>query len=392
MTPIMNDEIFPDYDYASKMAWKTLINAGIKEFPFSLIDLYKTFPRIKLRSYKQYAKELRETYSDNTITAEDIGLMVESNDGATQHLLKSTKYNVLYDSDCSHLSVQRIRFTLAHELGHYVLRHFFNNDSGQFERNGFEIDPDDQKQQAMEQEANRFARELLAPMFLLKKTPNSDNQEISRYLDISPSSAQNIINYFNDHINELHLDENEMYYKYFSNVSLKSRWNKNMPNNHYFPVDETFLFCSNCLHLQESMPNQRVCMLCGSSTLFTVNSDTFFEFHEYYEESASQHLYKIQSHKQYIPDSCPWCNKFIIDPEERICSHCGAPIRNQCVPVKALKSMRSWKDWGKIISEPLEHKHGHLLPFFAKFCPYCGSKTSYSFLSDLREYTTSKTS
>lgn len=42
------------------------------------------------------------------------------------------KYNVLFDSDCSKKPVQRIRFTLAHELGHYVLRHFYDKSTNNF--------------------------------------------------------------------------------------------------------------------------------------------------------------------------------------------------------------------------------------------------------------------
>lgn len=103
------------------------------------------------------------------------------------------KYNVLFDSDCSKKPVQRIRFTLAHELGHYVLRYFYDKSTNNFRRNS----SNDGKNSKFEHEANRFARELLAPVFLVEKFPIYSTKEyIGKCLDISPESASNVISFY----------------------------------------------------------------------------------------------------------------------------------------------------------------------------------------------------
>ena len=76
----------------------------------------------------------------------DIGqfLLRVSQDGFT--LREGRRYIILYN-DAPHIPDARKRFTLAHELGHYVLRHR----------------SDGEKQ---EREANCFARNLLAPYWI----------------------------------------------------------------------------------------------------------------------------------------------------------------------------------------------------------------------------------
>lgn len=71
-----------------------------------------------------------------------------SSDGFT--LRRGTKYIIVYN-DSVFLPESRVRFTLAHELGHVVLQHKMEGD------------------EVEEQEANTFARNLLAPRRLALK-------------------------------------------------------------------------------------------------------------------------------------------------------------------------------------------------------------------------------
>lgn len=379
----MTNEAFTDYDYASKMAWKTLMSLDIQRFPFSLTEVFNKFPRIKLRSYAQYAKELNTENKTNDITPDDVRLMVESDDGATQKLFDGEKYNVLYDGDCSHLSVQRIRFTLAHELGHYVLRHFFNSNTNRFERHSFKEDTNNPNRKAMEKEANRFARELLSPIFMIATVPvHSDAKDISNFFDISPASADNCISYYNSHMNELHLEENSIFANYFSKSSYFIRDNECMPNNHFFPAHKQYFFCRACRALHSKLPYQKCCIFCGAKEMFfIVNATNYLSFHENVEEFAKDMPFVTTSRKDYVPEQCPWCQKFIIDPEERICSNCGSPIRNQCAPVEDLSPSKTWDE---ILNGPLKNRHAQLLPEYAYFCPICGSDTMYTHLGKLR--------
>lgn len=78
------------------------------------------------------------------ITHEELLDLSEHADGFTMR--HNRHYIVVYDDDPS-IPESRRRFTLAHELGHYALRHW-------------------RKTEAEEREADCFARNLLAPRLL----------------------------------------------------------------------------------------------------------------------------------------------------------------------------------------------------------------------------------
>jgi len=82
----------------------------------------------------------------------------------------------------------RQRFSLAHELGHWFLRH----DLPWLERDVTideppELGAENERYQAQESEANEFAGELLAPREMLKAglRTNRDINKLSQYFDMS---------------------------------------------------------------------------------------------------------------------------------------------------------------------------------------------------------------
>ena len=90
-----------------------------------------------------------------------------SGDGFT---IRKGKHHILCYNDSDTLPETRKRFTLAHELGHYVLGH---------RRDG----------EAEEREANCFARNILAPRVLaIKYGLNFDDYPLA--FGISPTAAQ----------------------------------------------------------------------------------------------------------------------------------------------------------------------------------------------------------
>lgn len=78
-------------------------------------------------------------------------------DGYTLFLQEKNKYLICYD--LFEKGYNRSRFTIAHELGHVILKHFIlsNTLNSKCLENYFDYD------------ANSFANELLLPKFLLKK-------------------------------------------------------------------------------------------------------------------------------------------------------------------------------------------------------------------------------
>ncbi|NMB26379.1 MAG: ImmA/IrrE family metallo-endopeptidase [Firmicutes bacterium] len=80
----------------------------------------------------------------------------------------------------------RIRWTLAHEIGHIVLGHVQRYEAycihGGLEPN---------KHRALERQANDFAAELLAPMYIIRRLKLSEPSDLSRVFGLSTEAATN---------------------------------------------------------------------------------------------------------------------------------------------------------------------------------------------------------
>lgn len=81
---------------------------------------------------------------------------------------------------------QRKNFTIAHELGHYLLGHVEDKDYGVLYRQPIA----EQTNKPMEQEANCFAANLLVPEEMLKKYlteyPFANNYQLANIFGVSP--------------------------------------------------------------------------------------------------------------------------------------------------------------------------------------------------------------
>lgn len=82
-------------------------------------------------------------------------------------------------------SPQRKNFTIAHELGHYLLGHVGNKDYDVLYRKPIA----EQTNKPMEQEANCFAANLLVPEYMLKKYlaeyPFANNYQLANIFGVS---------------------------------------------------------------------------------------------------------------------------------------------------------------------------------------------------------------
>ncbi len=81
---------------------------------------------------------------------------------------------IYYDDS---MPIQRVRFTIMHEIGHYILKHYEISDLA-------------------EAEANFFAKFLLAPPILVHLIKPNDYTEIAATFDISHEFAYNAFSYY----------------------------------------------------------------------------------------------------------------------------------------------------------------------------------------------------
>ncbi len=157
--------MYEQYKAARNRAWKILIEAGIDRLPIDLKKLCKTLYATVI----PYSQMGEKTLSDFAATG----------DGFTLALNRKQRLIVVNDAK----SIPRMRFTLAHELGHIALNHTLKP---VVYRNS-EID---NNQKPEEIQASIFARDLLMPACVLAALHVTTVDEIMQICNVSFTSAQ----------------------------------------------------------------------------------------------------------------------------------------------------------------------------------------------------------
>lgn len=161
--------MYYDYTQARDMVWKILIQENVTELPVKISALCKNAG----------AKVL--SYSKKRALLDKLDLLKHSKktDGFT--LSYRGQYIIFYNDVCS---APRIRFTLAHELGHILLGHISPGEVTLINR---EPSPRDNP---LEQAANVFASRLLAPACVLWGLGVTTAKQIMDICDISRTAAE----------------------------------------------------------------------------------------------------------------------------------------------------------------------------------------------------------
>lgn len=156
--------MYSDYTQARNKSWEILIKSGISKLPVSL---------------KAISRYLNVSIIPYSILGNDIfNEKISSGDGFTTSLSDGKKLIFINDKK----NHKRMRFTLAHELGHVALKHKLNPVA----HRNIEFD---KKRTVNEMQANIFARDVLMPACVLAKLNVSTANEISQLCDVSITSA-----------------------------------------------------------------------------------------------------------------------------------------------------------------------------------------------------------
>lgn len=160
---------YNDYKRARDLSWQVLIETGATELPIRVSKICSRYG-IALRNYEAGRPII-----------ELLGLtrQCDLSDGFAVH--SGPQYLVFYNRQQMH---GRIRFTIAHELGHILLGHL---DSGEYTIYNREPDPADAPE---EHAANVFASRLLAPACVLHELGAVTPEQIAEVCDISLTSAR----------------------------------------------------------------------------------------------------------------------------------------------------------------------------------------------------------
>ncbi len=162
---------YPDFHRAVRLAYRTLLHLRINQLPVDIVSIYQRCKNTLIIPYSKagpFADILgfdivNEAPSDMAFT-----YRIEPVEGPIIHLL-------LYNDE-PYQNPARFRFTLAHELGHIVMKHV---KSGYVE----------------EAEANCFAQHLLCPEPLVEalREPPINEWLLSRTFGVSASTARIVL-------------------------------------------------------------------------------------------------------------------------------------------------------------------------------------------------------
>ena len=160
---------YENYKKSRNAAWEILLACRVEALP---VDLNAVLRHLDVRVYAySRARELLEAAGLSEAAKQVSGLT----------FFAGTQPVILYnDAELP----QRIRFTVAHELGHLVLGHV---QPGEHTRQNREPQPGDSP---MEQAANRFAADLLAPACVLWGLDLHRAEEIATACKISIQAAR----------------------------------------------------------------------------------------------------------------------------------------------------------------------------------------------------------
>lgn len=160
---------YDDYKRARDLSWRVLLNTGTRELPVKVSRICRGYG-VTLRSYQVGAPLIRE-----------LGLEAQCDisDGFT--VRSGNRCYVFYNME---QPPGRVRFTIAHELGHVLLGHLGDGEHTVYNRESSSEDAPE------EHTANVFASRLLAPACVLHALGAVTPEQIAAVCDISMAAAR----------------------------------------------------------------------------------------------------------------------------------------------------------------------------------------------------------
>jgi len=303
------------YDYCCQKACRFLEEYNIREYPINAEKIVFD-SGWELTSYFEIMTRFK-------CDREKVIRCLGSADGFTQY--DGYDYSIAYNDDDT--LGNRIRFTLMHEIGHIYLNHLVDFEATKIFRGSLTA----AENKVLENEANAFARNVLAPAYMIKQLKKPTPGEIVRVFGLTPLAAKTRLSFYSTDSN---LNDT---------LHLQDRLKKIFIN---------FYYKHKCTHCKASIIlfEGGYCPMCGNKTL------KWGEGTMVYKENIF-----LDNNSKAI--RCPKCDNEHILAEGEYCHICGTYLVNKC----------DNRDAQGNFDDPC----GHLLSANARFCTMCGSKSTF---------------
>lgn len=329
-------------------------------FPVNILNLIEQFKNVELMTFSEFDNDEKNPgFLANTISSDAFTMKVGDNE-----------YIIVYNDNTFLKSVQRIRFSLSHELGHINLDHFEFGET-LLAREHFGINS--KQYRIFEKEADLFANQLLAPFYIIPD--NWEKNHVADVFDISSSSAS------------ITCDARHSFHWITPKTEFKEAFTKATfsPKNYLFDSQARnesdynimqqiafgtyYHFCPVCKSFEINIKSQlKYCAICGSDNLKIIPRNKYLQFHETDEqkikffprgENNMQYLTLKLDNEGRLDQPCPRCGNE--KPTHNFCSVCGIDIINRCNNINPFSGCDD--------AQPLQ---GH-----ERYCPHCGHASTF---------------
>lgn len=322
----------PNYPKAERAAHTLLQISNVRELPVKVKKLSKHFPNLRIKTYTWFGK-------NRNMTLQEVCDFANSDEGCCYYKKSTGQYLILYNDQVENKG--RIRWTIAHELGHFMLKHNEISNRATLGRSSLSNDEYD----VFEKEANCFARELLAPPTVVTQLGKISASDIQDICQMSTEAAENVITFLN---NGQRMGYGHRFNTVISNMF--SNFIYNMTNKHYC-VD-----CNNIFVFK----NPSHCPYCGGhhirKTFISYGGNNIMKYDGYKVDELGRAI------------ECPKCGNEEVNYDGDHCKICGTFLINKCA-----ESYRTDETGWNYTQDSCNT----LLDGNARYCVKCGNESTF---------------
>jgi len=341
----------PRFSQVSQRAYEFSTELGITEFPVDPQKVIRQFPNWHLQGWLYL----------QTNTDEDDPLFLDRDGAEARTVIQrgDNNYLIVYDERIDNR--HRIRWTLAHEIGHIVLGHLVHFDVTALNRRGLT-----KKQYGvLEVEAHWFAAELLSPKPVIKVFDFQERpQALGLICDISKESASKRLeqikkpeyNYPTSAIRVLrnfyrHITQGGFYQVMHDNAI--QFYNTNI----YHELCRESRICQQCNGFITD-DKYKHCPICGHAATSVYGYFPYKDFKGMISIGSPKEIYRQGEFIPELPSSngrlefCPLCKSVETVATGDNCDNCNIATQNYCLAER----------------KTLAYAH--------RYCPDCGSEAT----------------
>lgn len=313
-----------------------LNHANVPYLPVDVKKICKSYEYIRLIPFSVQMKHRKMTY-------EEVIAQCQTKDACADYYASKDKYIIYYNDidKIVFISSNRYRWSIAHELGHILLGHHKISDKTRI----FRFNLSDEEYNQFEEEADYFAQLLLVPHAALLGFKIKTSNHLQVMCKISAPASR------------------RRYYEYMewkSHLSAEDQYDKRV-FLYYF----NFIFKRKCKNCGAGIVQRygKFCPICGFKNILEWG-DGKMKYRTYDTDLDMKLLECIQCKNEEIPS------------DGKFCHICGAPTVNKCTNTNDNYSFDNASYCGET------------LPPNARYCPYCGSRSSFYVAGILPDWST----